>query len=264
MKGNRLKQRLIRGQCTSGCWLFSGSTASAEILAHCGFDALLIDHEHSPGGLETMIDQLRAIEKTEATPLVRLAELSDSRVKLALDSGASGLLVANVETAAQVRELRAAASYPPDGRRGAHFTVSRAARWGIDSDDYYRSAREETLLIAMIESADGVAAIPEMVREGAVEMFFIGPLDLSASIGAMGRYDDAAFLELLGEAERRIFEAGVWLGGATMPGHDLTALFGRGYRFASFTSDVAILRDTGMALAQDGAQAALTQSEGRT
>lgn len=261
MRVNRLKQRMTRGQRASGCWLFSGSTPSAEILAHCGFDALIVDHEHSPGGLETMIEQLRAIESTQATSLIRLGELTDRQVKLALDSGVQGLLVANVETAAQIRELRAAANYPPEGRRGAHFTVSRATRWGLAAEGYHRTAREEILLIAMIESADGVAAIPEMAEEGGVDMFFIGPLDLSASISATGDYRDPAFLELLGEAERRIIESGAWLGGSTMPGHDLPALFQRGYRFGSFTSDVAILRDNGVELANAAAQAAVLEGE---
>lgn len=262
MRTNTLKRKLASGQATSGCWLFSGSVPSAEILAQCGFDALMIDHEHSPGGLETMIDQLRAIEPTATTPLVRLAELSDSTVKLALDGGASGLLVANVETAFQARELLRAATYPPAGRRGAHFTVSRAARWGLDADTYYQAARDELLLIAMIESAAGVAAIPEMASEGGIDMFFVGPLDLSASIGAMGNYEDPAFVELLAEAEQRILETGACLGGATMPGHSLKELFSRGYRFASFTSDVAILRDTAIALAGDASRIGASVLEG--
>lgn len=262
MKANELKRKLASGQATSGCWLFTGSVSSSEILAHCGFDALIIDHEHSPGGLETMIDQLRVIEPTSTTALVRLSELGDSQVKLALDGGASGLLVANVETAHQARDLLHAATYPPLGSRGAHFTVSRAARWGLDADAYYQAAREELLLVAMIESETGVAAIPEMVCEGGIDMFFIGPLDLSASIGRMGQYHDPAFLELLSEAERRILETGAWLGGAAMPGHGPKELFSRGYRFASFTSDVAILRDTAIALAGDASRIGASVLEG--
>lgn len=262
MRPNTLKSKLAAGHAASGCWLFTGSVSSAEILAQCDFDALIIDHEHSPGGLETMINQLRAIEPTPTTPLVRVAELSDSTVKLALDSGASGLLVANVETAFQVRDLMQAATYPPAGRRGAHFTVSRASRWGLDSEAYWQDARKELLLVAMIESEAGVAAIPEMAREGGIDMFFVGPLDLSASIGAMGQYTHPAFKELLAEAEQRILETGSWLGGATMPGHGLKELFSRGYRFATFTSDVAILRDTAIALASDASRVGATVLEG--
>lgn len=262
MRANDLKRKLEAGQPSTGCWLFSGSVPTAEILALCGFDALVIDLEHSPGGIETMVDQLRAIETTSTTPLVRLAELTDSSVKLALDAGATGLLVPNVETAAQARDLFQAATYPPEGRRGAHFTVSRAARWGLDGASYYRKAKNELLLIAMIESESAVAAIPEMARKGGIDMFFIGPLDLSASIGTMGNYKDPAFVQLLDEAERRIRESGKWLGGATMPEDGLRNLYAREYSFVTFTSDVAILRDKGIEMAMSASQTVAPAREG--
>lgn len=262
MRINRLKRDLVAGKRTSGCWLFAGDVGSAEVLSHCGFDALLIDREHTAVGVETMVQQLRAIEPSEATALVRLPELTESQVKLSLDLGAQGLMIANVESADAIEDLRSFTAYPPQGRRGAHFTVSRAARWGLDADSYAHLVGEEMLTVAMIESATGVAAIPDMAKVGGVDMFFIGPLDLSASVDAMGRYDDPAFVEILDEAERRIGESGAWLGGAAMPGHDLARLFARDYRFVSYTSDVGILRDTGLALAQAATQAATLASGG--
>lgn len=229
-----------------------GSAASAEILSHCGYDALLIDHEHSPGGLETAVDQLRAIAPTPTTTLVRLSDNIAAPVKQVLDAGAEGILAANVEDADTLDTIVSAALYPPLGRRGAHFTVSRAARWGLDGDAYAERAADELLVIGMIESAAGVAAIPEMAKVRHVDMFFIGPLDLSASIGVMGRYADPAFVDLLDEAERRTREAGIALGGASMPGHDAAALFGRDYRFVTTASDVGLLRDGGLQMAQSG------------
>lgn len=246
---NHLKRRLAAGRRATGCWLFMGSTAAAEILSHCGYDALLIDHEHSPGGLETAVDQLRAIAPSPATTLVRLAENSATPVKQALDAGAEGIVAANVEDADTLDRLVSAALYPPLGTRGAHFTVSRAARWGLDADTYPESAADELLIVAMIESAAGVAAIPDLARIAHVDMFFIGPLDLSASIGLMGRYGEPAFVELLDEAERRTREAGVTLGGAAMPGHAAAQLFDRGYGFVTAASDVGLLRDAGLMMA---------------
>lgn len=254
MRANRLKRRLAQGQASTGCWLFMGSAGAAEILAQCGYDALLIDHEHSPGSLETAVDQLRAIAPSPTTTLLRLAENCAAPVKLALDAGAEGIVAANIEDATTLERVVACAFYPPLGNRGAHYTVSRAARWGLDGDAYAKQAAEELLVIAMIESAAGVAAIPELARVRHVDMFAMGPLDLSASIGCMGRFEDPAFVELLEEAERRTLEAGLILGGAAMPGHDAAALFARGYRFVTVTSDVALLRDGGLQLAQAGKQ----------
>ncbi|PTQ13231.1 4-hydroxy-2-oxovalerate aldolase [Sphingomonas oleivorans] len=250
LRPNRLKQRLRAGERSIGCWLFMGSPTAAEILSHCGYDALLIDHEHSPGGLETAVDQLRAIAPSPVTTLVRLGDNIAAPVKQALDSGADGIVAANVEDADTLERLVAAALYPPLGKRGAHFTVSRAARWGLDGDLYAANADKELLVIAMIESAAGVAAIPELARVANVDMFFIGPLDLSASIGLMGRYTESAFVELLDEAERRTREAGIALGGAALPGHDAAALFDRGYAFVTAASDVGLLRDGGLQMAR--------------
>lgn len=229
-----------------------GSATAAEILSNCGYDALLIDHEHSPGGLETAVDQLRAIAPSPTATLVRLGDNSAAPVKQALDAGADGIVAANIEDADTLEKLVAAALYPPLGRRGAHYTVSRAARWGLDADNYANNASNELLVVAMIESAAGVAAIPELARVEHVDMFFIGPLDLSASIGLMGRYAEPAFAELLDEAERRIREARIALGGATMPGLDAAALFDRGYQFITTASDVGLLRDAGLHMARPG------------
>lgn len=242
LKPNRLKQRLQSGLPSLGCWLFSGSPVATEILADCGFDALLIDHEHSPGGVETAVEQLRAAAAGSATILARLSENRAAPVKRLLDLGVEGVIAANVEHVAELQEVVSAAYYPPLGRRGAHYTVSRAAGWGSDSHRYPRHAADETLVIAMIESVAGVDAIPYMAKIGRVDMFFIGPLDLSASIGRMGDFADRGFLELLRAAEQRITESGAALGGAAMPGHDPCQLFARGYRFVTAASDVGFLR----------------------
>lgn len=249
LRTNRLKSRLKAGERSTGCWLFMGSPTVAEVLATAGFDALIIDHEHSPGGLETAVHQLRAIGRGDVTVLARLAENSPAEVKRLLDAGVEGIIAPNVESADEVRRLVEAAYYPPRGRRGAHFTVSRAAGWGAASQAYFEAIENEVLVVAMIESAKGVAAIPEMVQVPGLDMLFIGPLDLSASIGETGRYDAPAFQALLAEAERAIRASEVRLGGTELPGLPAPALFGRGYGFVTVGSDVNLLRQAACATA---------------
>lgn len=250
---NRLKRRLDAGERALGGWLFMGSPAATEIMARCGFDALIIDQEHSPGGLETGIEQLRGAAGTDVTMLWRLADNQPMPVRHALDAGAEGLLAANVETAADAERLVDSSHYPPVGSRTAHFTVSRAAGWGVDATSYAESIHDNLLVIAMIESARGVAAIPEIARVPGIDMLFLGPLDLSASIDRMGRYDDPAMCELIDEAERRTIEASVVLGGPTYPGASAAVLFERGYRFVTAASDVALLRDSARQAAESAA-----------
>lgn len=248
LRANRLKRRLAAGAPSVGCWLFMGSPSTAELLSHLPFDALIADLEHRSTGIGTMTDQLRAANGgTQPTLLVRVPDARPETVKPVLDSGAEGLLLPCVERAEDLAGLVAAASYPPHGVRGLHYTVSRAAGWGAYAADYPAHAAGETLIVAMIESAAGVQAIPEMAKVTGIDMFFIGPLDLSASIGVAGRWDDPGFLDLWREAERRIVESGVALGGTILPGHGAAALFERGYRFATLGADAGFLRNAALA-----------------
>lgn len=241
---SRLAQKLRTGAPARGVFLFTGSPDNAEILGGAGFDAVIIDHEHTPGSIETAVHQMRAIRAVgDATVLVRLAGPDADRIKLTLDCGADGLLLPNVQSADAVAALVAACRYPPRGVRGAHFTVSRAARWGEVGDEYHRGFEHGLVLAAMIESERGVREVPHMARVDGLSMFFLGPLDLSGSIGRMGAWGDPAVVALVAEAERAALASGVALAGALVPGDTAGRAFERGYRFVTVGSDVGMLRN---------------------
>lgn len=240
---NRLKQRLQSGTACTGAWLFSGSAAVAEILAGSGFDALIIDQEHSPHGVETTIDQMRAIASAGgSTMLVRVGNIHSHTLKVVLDSGAEGLMVPNVESADEARGLISACRFPPLGSRGAHFTVSRAAGWGSESADYASRYHSEMLVIAMIESARGLANAADILAVDGIDMLFLGPLDLTASLGCSGEYGDARFaaaVECVAAAAR---ELGKWAGCTVLPQYSAQRLMGMGYRMVTIGSDVTFIQ----------------------
>lgn len=239
---SRLVERLRAGANATGAWLFTSSPDAAEILGGAGFDALVIDHEHTAGSIETAVHQMRAIRAAgDATILLRVGGPNPDRIKLALDSGAEGLLLPNAESAEAVADFVAACRYPPRGRRGAHFTVARAARWGAAAADY-RQAEADLVLVAMIESERGAGEIPRMARVDGLSMLFLGPLDLSASIGRLGAWDDPTVVALMARAEKSVIESGIALGGALVPGDTAERAFARGYRFATVGNDVGMLR----------------------
>ena len=245
---SRLLERLATGGRGAGAWLFTPSPDAAEILGHAGFDALIVDLEHTPNTIESAVHQMRAIRAAgDTTILVRLPSFDPDRVKMMLDGGAEGLLLPNVESAEEARAFVTAARYPPRGTRGAHFTVSRAARWGFGGDEYYREHESRLFLAAMIESEQGVRAIPAMARVEGLSMLFMGPLDLTGSIGRMGEWEHAEAKALLAEAERATLESGIALGGALVPGDTAAQAFARGYRFATVGSDVGMLRQAAAA-----------------
>ena len=249
---NRLRTRLAAGHHCRAAWLFTGSPDNADILGHAGYDALIIDQEHSSYGIETAVHQMRAIRSAgQSTILARLASNNLDQIKLLLDAGVEGLLLPTAESAEEVREFVAACRYPPGGRRGAHFTVSRAAGWGNDTDRYYQRVESELLLVAMIESEKGVRAISGICGIEGIDMLFLGPLDLSGSIGKMGQWAAPEVQALTREAESAALANGRLLGGALVPGETAADCFARGYRFVTVGSDVGILREGAFRSLQD-------------
>lgn len=242
MSAMSLKARLLAGEARLAAFLFTDSADVAEIMAVSGFDALIVDREHVASDMERAVGQLRAIRCIADIPvLVRLRDHGEGSIKPLLDAGFDGIVAANVTSAAAAGRLVAASHYPPLGRRGAQFTVSRAARYGLDAGEAVKRARADTLLIAMIESAAGLAAIPEIAAVPSIDMLFIGPLDLSADFGTYGDLTHPDLRAAIATAERSILQSGVMLAGALLPDDTARAAFARGYRLVTGASDVGLL-----------------------
>lgn len=251
---NRMKGALLAGSRCTGAWLFSGSPAAGEILGLQGFDALIIDQEHTPHGPETTVAQMRAIAAAgPATILVRVPDRETRTIKLALDSGAEGIVVPTVESAEEARAIVAACRYPPDGKRGAHHTVGRAADWGRRPAEYLRAYSAELLIIAMIESERGLHAAADIAGVEGIDMLFLGPLDLSASFGCMGDFADGRITGAADSLARACTRHGKWSGSTVFPGYSAHRLFALGHGFVTTGSDVTFL--------QAGAAASLREAE---
>lgn len=209
-----------------------------------GFDGLIIDHEHAPGGLETAVHQMRAINTTPTTSLLRVADNNPMYFKQALDNGAEGIMVANVESGEEAERAVLACRYPPEGIRGHQTGASRTSNWGfLQPAEYYKTWEENFLLVLLIESVKGVEAIPDICSRPEVDMIFIGPTDLSGSVGKVRDFESPEFKEILAAAERRIIENRKWLGAVTVPGDTPRKQFERGYNFVTNCNDVSLLRD---------------------
>jgi 4-hydroxy-2-oxoheptanedioate aldolase len=167
-------------------WVCSGSPLVAEIAAGSGLDWLLIDMEHGPNGLESVLAQLHAIAAYPATPLVRVPSGDPVTLKQVLDLGAQNLLVPMVDSAEQARAVVEAVRYPPRGRRGVGSALARSARWNR-VDDYLTEADRHVSLFVQVESADAVAAAAEIAAVDGVDGVFVGPSDLAASMGLLGQ-----------------------------------------------------------------------------
>ena len=179
---NSFKRGLREGRTQFGLWVSLGNSYCAEVAAGAGFDWLLIDGEHAPNDLPTILSQLQAVAPYASHPVTRVVEGTPSLIKQVLDIGAQTLLVPMVETAEQAAALVADIRYPPRGIRGVGGPLVRASRWGR-VDRYVHTAEEELCLLVQVETKKGLDNLDEITRVEGVDGVFIGPADLSTSLG---------------------------------------------------------------------------------
>ncbi len=176
------------GRPLAGMWVCSGSPLVAELCAGAGLDWLLIDAEHSPNGLESVLAQLQAVNGYPVTAVVRPPVNDAVLIKQYLDLGVQTLLIPMVNTADDAAAAVSAAHYPPRGVRGVGSALARSARWNR-IPDYLARASETITVMVQIESAEAVENAAAIVAVDGIDAVFIGPSDLAASMGLLGRQD---------------------------------------------------------------------------
>jgi 4-hydroxy-2-oxoheptanedioate aldolase len=232
-----------------GMWVCSGSPIVAEIAAGSGVDWVLIDAEHSPNGLESILGQLYAMSAYPVAPVVRPPIGDTVLIKQYLDLGVQNLLVPMVDSAEQAAELVRAVRYPGGGVRGVGASLARSSRWNR-IDDYLHNASATISLTVQIESVTAVAAAAEIAAVDGVDALFVGPADLAASMGVLGQQSHpdvvAAVLSSI-EAGRA---AGKPVGVNAFVPDDAERYLAAGASFVAVGADVAILARASEALAE--------------
>lgn len=207
MPVNRFKQRLRNGEVQIGLWLGLADAYCAELAANAGFDWLLIDGEHAPNHLQGMLAQLQAVAPYPSQALIRPVIGDSALIKQLLDIGAQTLLVPMVESAAQALELVRAMRYPPQGIRGVGSALARASRWN-SIQGYLDQADDQMCLLVQIENLEGLANLDEIAAVEGVDGVFIGPADLSASMGHRGNPGHPEVQAAIEDAIGRIVQSG--------------------------------------------------------
>ena len=182
---NVLKQTLTAGRPAFGLWCSLAEALTTEVMAGAGADWLLIDAEHSPNDLRSVVRQLQVAAAFPVEPLVRLPVDDPNLIKQFMDAGARSLMIPNVRSAQQAREIVRAMAYAPLGGNRGYSVGHRANQFGRIAD-YHRNARERQFLTVQIECETGVAHAAEIAAVEGVDALFVGPGDLSTNLGAMG------------------------------------------------------------------------------
>jgi 4-hydroxy-2-oxoheptanedioate aldolase len=204
MKKNTFKAALKNGgRAQIGLWLGLANTVCAEICAGAGFDWLMIDAEHAPNDIRSILAQLQAIAAYPVHPVVRPVAGDVQLIKRLLDLGVQTLLIPMVETAEQARHLVAAMRYPPVGIRGVGPTLARASQWNR-IPNYLQEANDQMCLLVQVETPLGLKNLDAIAAVEGVDGVFIGPGDLSAALGHLGDIGHPEVQMAIDNAIRRI------------------------------------------------------------
>ena len=203
---NTFKQALRAGKPLIGLWSSLCSNIAVEVISRSGFDWTLIDTEHAPNELPSVITQLQALIGSGTVPVVRPAWNDTVIIKRLLDSGAHNLLIPYVQTADEARAAVAATRYPPEGVRGV-ASVHRSNQFGRIKN-YYNDVNKEICVIVQIETPKALANLDAIAAIEGVDALFIGPSDLSASMGFRGQPGHPEVRAAIEDAFRRIRKAG--------------------------------------------------------
>ena len=190
------RARVLAREWVVGTFINLGSPITAEMAGDCGYDWLLLDHEHGPGGEDTLLHQLQAVGGTQAVPIVRIAANETPRFKRALDMGAHGVMAPWVSTAAEARAAVSAMRYPPLGVRGI-AKIQRSAGFGGGFEEYYLNAHNWLLTVTQIVTPEAVDNCEEIAAVDGVDVLFVGPTDLSYNMGIRDQLDHPRFIAAL-------------------------------------------------------------------
>ena len=240
-----LRRRIAAGEIVIGSWINSGSPIVAELMAACGFDFLCVDVEHSAVDLPEAQQLFQAIRsgRPDCAAVVRVHGVDYAFVKRFLDAGASGIVAPLVRTRDEAALLVQATKYPPAGLRGVGFC--RANSYGLRLDDECGRANNEVFLAVQIEHIDAVRNVDAILSVPGIDAAFIGPYDLTASMGITGQFEHPDYLAaravILAACHRHGVAPGIHV---VAPSVDqVKARIAEGYRFIGYSLDITMLTD---------------------
>ncbi len=243
---NVFKERLKKGDTQIGLWAGLGTASVAELAAGTGFDWIVIDGEHGPNRLLNILEQLRAIGGDTA-PVVRVRDDNRAEIKQMLDAGAQTILVPMIDSGEQAAEVVKSMLYPPLGVRGVGAALARASGYNGISD-YLQTANDEVCLLLQVESMAGVNALDDILALDHVDGVFVGPADLAADMGFVGKPGAPEVQAVVNETLTRIRASGKAAGILTSDQTLAKGYADMGVEFLAVGSDVGVLRGGLLAL----------------
>jgi 2-keto-3-deoxy-L-rhamnonate aldolase RhmA len=243
---NAAKRRLAKGLPTVGQWISLPSPSIVELLSSYSMDWVTIDTEHGGIDRERLEDMMRAMRGAPVTPLARVTANDPALIKQALDRGAFGVVVPMVSSADEARAAVAAAKYPPDGLRGVAGT--RVSRYGADLVEYLKVWNNEVLVVCQIETLEGLEKVDQIAAVPGVDVLFIGPNDLSASLNVFRQFDHVEYKNAVDRIRKAAERHGKATGYMAASADEVLQRIDEGMRFIATGTDARLLAGAAAAL----------------
>lgn len=241
-----VRQRLENGKAHFGLFMNSESPVVTEIASRAGYDVLLLDYEHSPGGVESAIANMNAARGSGTECWVRVPENNVAYAKKFLDAGADGIMCPMIKDAEDAARFVSYCRYPKDGGiRGLAPAATRHSSYGFYRDEYLSRVKDDLAVLVQIETAEAVENADEICQVEGLNILFIGPMDLSASLGHMGEFSHPTVVNAIKRVEQAAKKHNKLLSTLYMPGQDMKGMLDRGYNCIFGGGDIGVIR-TGM------------------
>ena len=230
------KAAMASEQGAFGPFMITSDPAFVEAAGYAGYDFVLLDMEHGPGTFENLQNLIRAANVAGVCPVVRVPRGTDIWIDQALDVGAGAVMIPQIDTAEQARIAVSAAKFSP---RGTRRFVRSAAYGGVPGADYFAKA-QDTVVILQAEGQKAIDNLDDILSVEGVDIVFVGPYDLSASLGIIGQITHPRVMELIGEICRKAAAKGVQVGCFADSAESGRRLLEMGVRFVGYSCDTAI------------------------
>ncbi len=242
---NILKEKMLNNEPAIGTFIWMGGASTVESLGYSGLDFIIIDNEHGPFEVESTQEMIRVADLSQVTPCVRITDISRTNILKQLDIGAEAIIVPDIKTVDEVKDLIRFAKYYPVGERGVAFArkagygYAKAATEGLEN--YFETVNNETLLFPQCETKESAECIEEIVALDGVDGIFVGPYDLSTSLGVPGDFESEIFKETFDKVCKAIKDAGKWLMIFTFSKEEAKQFLNTGANAVVYSSDVNVL-----------------------
>ncbi len=247
---NWLRQKVVEGETVRAIWLQLGSPALAEAAVWAGWNCVVIDNEHGTADLETTVQMVRAVQAAGGHYIVRVPWNDQIYLKRLLDRGIDTIMVPMINDGEAAERAVAACRYPPLGTRGYAAPIVRASHYGAKKD-YLATAPDELFLIGMIEHKEAIPHIPQIAAVEGLDMLFLGPNDLSGTIGMLEQLNEDESEALSASVEAAIRTTGKPMGTVGRPRWSYGELKARGHSLVAGPSDVSLFTEAAHCAAID-------------